>query len=94
MPPRGDQIPKSGALETAAPSRVNFRKIQAPGFWPQKQKETECFEVVNLRMEPQNGYSGFFEKFSYFSFKAMLISPKEIEGYFAQLAVLSETLEN
>ena len=37
-PPRGDQIPKSGALETAAPSRANFRKIQAPGFWPQKQK--------------------------------------------------------
>ena len=45
-------------------------------------------------MEPQNGYSEFFEKFSYFSFKAMPISPKEIEGYFAQLAVLSETLEN
>ena len=37
-PQGGDQIPKSGALETAAPSRVNFREIRDPGFWLQKQK--------------------------------------------------------
>lgn len=43
VPPRGDQIPKSGALETAAPSRVNFREIRGWGFWPKKQKS----EVVN-----------------------------------------------
>ena len=55
-----NQIPKSGALETAAPSRVDFREIRDPGFWLQKQKKTEYFEVVNLRMEPQKGYSGFF----------------------------------
>ena len=59
-----------------------------------KTKKTEYFEVANLRLEPKTDTQDFFEKLSYFSFKAMLISPKEIEGYFAQLAVLSETLEN
>ena len=41
VPPRGDQIPKCGALETAAPSRVNFREIQAPGFWLHKTKKRQ-----------------------------------------------------
>ena len=31
VPPRGASIPGSDSQETAAPSRVNFREIQAPG---------------------------------------------------------------
>ena len=36
VPPRGASIPGSDSRETAAPSRVNFREIQAPGVWGEK----------------------------------------------------------
>lgn len=38
-PGRGDQIPVSLRLETAAPSRVNFREIRGWGYEAQKQKK-------------------------------------------------------
>ena len=38
VPPRGDRIPRLFQLETAAPSRVNFRKIPGWGYWPQNKK--------------------------------------------------------
>ena len=38
-PPRGDQIPKIGSEETAAPSRVNFRRIPWWGYSAQKAKK-------------------------------------------------------
>ena len=38
VPPRGDRIPRLFQLETAAPSRVNFRKIPGWGYWFQNKK--------------------------------------------------------
>ena len=59
-PPRGDRIPGRGFEGTAAPSRVNFRKIRDPGYRPKNQKTPEKIrrkkeKQLPMRTDASNG---------------------------------------